>query len=68
MINLYSIECLGDLTECSNNRSLIRSLLIVDRTRRLGTMKDGSADVKKHRWFREIKWDDVLERKLKVRL
>ena len=29
-------------------------------------MKDGSADVKKHRWFREIKWDDVLGRKLKV--
>ena len=31
-------------------------------------MKDGSADVKKHRWFREIKWDDVLGRKLKVNL
>ncbi|XP_063682792.1 cAMP-dependent protein kinase catalytic subunit PRKX-like isoform X1 [Bolinopsis microptera] len=47
------------------SKSLIRSLLTVDRTRRLGTMKDGSADVKKHRWFREIKWDDVLDRKLK---
>ena len=30
-------------------------------------MKDGSADVKKHRWFREMKWDDVLDRKLKVK-
>ena len=39
----------------------------MDRTRRLGTMKDGSADVKKHRWFREMKWDDVLDRKLKVK-
>lgn len=47
------------------SKSLIRSLLTVDRTRRLGTMKDGSADVKKHRWFREINWDDVTARKLK---
>lgn len=29
-------------------------------------MKNGSADVKGHKWFKEINWDDVYKRKLKV--
>ena len=37
-----------------------------DRTRRLGNMKNGSADVKGHKWFKEVNWDDVYQRKLKV--
>ena len=47
-------------------RDLIRKLLVQDRTRRLGNMKNGSADVKGHKWFKEVNWDDVYQRKLKV--
>nr|XP_048716004.1 cAMP-dependent protein kinase catalytic subunit PRKX isoform X2 [Caretta caretta] len=44
---------------------LIKKLLVVDRTRRLGNMKNGADDVKRHRWFRSIDWDAVPQRKLK---
>ncbi|XP_069053593.1 cAMP-dependent protein kinase catalytic subunit PRKX isoform X2 [Lepisosteus oculatus] len=44
---------------------LIKKLLVTDRTRRLGNMKNGADDVKKHRWFKSIEWDVVPQRKLK---
>ncbi|XP_075450688.1 cAMP-dependent protein kinase catalytic subunit PRKX isoform X2 [Ascaphus truei] len=46
-------------------KDLIKKLLVVDRTRRLGNMKNGAEDVKRHRWFRSIDWDAVPQRKLK---
>lgn len=29
-------------------------------------MKNGSNDVKGHKWFKDINWDDVSQKKLKV--
>ncbi|KAM7177441.1 cAMP-dependent protein kinase catalytic subunit PRKX [Macrochelys suwanniensis] len=46
-------------------KDLIKKLLVVDRTRRLGNMKNGADDAKRHRWFRSIDWDAVPQRKLK---
>ncbi|KAM9577387.1 cAMP-dependent protein kinase catalytic subunit PRKX isoform 5-T5 [Trichechus inunguis] len=46
-------------------RDLIRKLLVVDRTRRLGNMKNGANDVKRHRWFRTVDWEGVPNRRLK---
>uniref|UniRef100_A0A8C4VUL6 Protein kinase domain-containing protein n=1 Tax=Gopherus evgoodei TaxID=1825980 RepID=A0A8C4VUL6_9SAUR len=46
-------------------KDLIKKLLVVDRTRRLGNMKNGADDVKRHRWFRSTDWDAVPQRKLK---
>ncbi|EHB11629.1 Serine/threonine-protein kinase PRKX [Heterocephalus glaber] len=46
-------------------KDLIKKLLVVDRTRRLGNMKNGAEDVKRHRWFRAVDWDSVPQRKLK---
>ncbi|XP_044792655.1 cAMP-dependent protein kinase catalytic subunit PRKX isoform X6 [Bubalus bubalis] len=46
-------------------KDLIRKLLVTDRTRRLGNMKNGAEDVKQHRWFRVVDWGAVPERKLK---
>ncbi|KAK3763215.1 hypothetical protein RRG08_052550 [Elysia crispata] len=45
-------------------KDLIKKLLIPDRTRRLGNMKNGSEDIKRHKWFKGQDWDDVLNRKL----
>lgn len=45
-------------------RDLIRKLLSHDRTRRLGNMKNGSEDVKNHRWFKRLVWKDVHDKKL----
>ncbi|KAM9181042.1 cAMP-dependent protein kinase catalytic subunit PRKX [Dugong dugon] len=46
-------------------KDLIRKLLVVDRTRRLGNMKNGANDVKRHRWFRTVDWEGVPNRRLK---
>ncbi|KAB0342605.1 hypothetical protein FD754_019531, partial [Muntiacus muntjak] len=46
-------------------KDLIKKLLVTDRTKRLGNMKNGAEDVKQHRWFRLVDWGAVPERKLK---
>ena len=46
-------------------KDIIKKLLVNDRTKRLGTMKNGSEDVKRHKWFRGIEWDTVPELRLK---
>ncbi|XKL61565.1 hypothetical protein PGB90_008622 [Kerria lacca] len=46
-------------------KDLIKKLLVQDRTKRLGNMKNGAEDVKRHRWFKHIDWQDVVNRRLK---
>ena len=59
-------------------RELIKKLLVQDRTKRLGNMKAGAEDVKKHRlpecpglpalpprWFKSLDWEEVYHRQLK---
>jgi len=40
-------------------KDLIKKLLVKDRTRRLGSMKGGAEDVKNHRFFYSLDWQDV---------
>lgn len=46
-------------------KDLIKKLLVPDRTKRLGNMKHGAEDVKRHRWFKSLVWEDVYYKKLK---
>ncbi|XP_067260578.1 cAMP-dependent protein kinase catalytic subunit PRKX isoform X3 [Chanodichthys erythropterus] len=46
-------------------KDLIKKFLVIDRARRLGNMKNGADDVKKHRWFKSVDWESVPCRKLK---
>ncbi|XP_059622326.1 cAMP-dependent protein kinase catalytic subunit 3 [Phlebotomus argentipes] len=46
-------------------KDLVKKLLVLDRTKRMGNMKNGSDDVKRHRWFKHLDWTDVYNRKLK---
>ncbi|KAJ3288690.1 hypothetical protein HDU79_004649 [Rhizoclosmatium sp. JEL0117] len=43
-----------------NAKDLIKRLLTADRTKRLGNLKLGSDDIKKHRWFRGVDWNGLL--------
>ncbi|KAJ3285934.1 hypothetical protein HK104_009247 [Borealophlyctis nickersoniae] len=43
-------------------RDLIKRLLTADRTKRLGNLKAGSEDIKKHKWFRGVDWDALLKK------
>jgi len=45
-------------------KDLLKKLLVPDRTKRLGNMKNGGEDVRRHRWFKHLDWDDVYKRKL----
>lgn len=45
-------------------KDLIKKLLVSDRTKRLGTMKNGAEDIKRHKWFKSINWDIVPLKKL----
>ncbi|XP_059483886.1 cAMP-dependent protein kinase catalytic subunit PRKX isoform X1 [Neocloeon triangulifer] len=45
-------------------KDLIKKLLVADRTKRLGNMKNGAEDIKRHRWFKVFDWQDVIGRKL----
>ena len=46
-------------------KDLIKKLLTSDRTKRLGSMKNGSDDIKRHKWFKSIvDWEQVVQKKL----
>ena len=48
----------------SASRDLIKKLLAQDRSKRLGNLKDGVSDVKKHRFFKGIDWDALLKKQV----
>lgn len=45
-------------------KDLLRNLLQVDLSRRYGNLKDGPADIKKHRWFRSTNWLMIYHQKI----
>ncbi|KAJ3374470.1 serine/threonine protein kinase, AGC [Allomyces arbusculus] len=45
-------------------RDLIRNLLAHDWTKRLGALKGGASDIKNHRWFANIDWDELVARRV----
>jgi protein kinase X len=36
---------------------------MIHRTKRLGCMKNGARDIKCHRWFNDVDWNDVYNKK-----
>merc|ERR1712212_1140948 len=46
-------------------KDLVSNLLEEDSNKRLGCMKAGAEDIKRHRWFKTIDWDEVYCRQLK---
>ncbi|KAJ3222932.1 hypothetical protein HK099_001738 [Clydaea vesicula] len=45
-------------------KDFIKRLLTSDRTRRLGNLKEGSADVKAHQWFKGVDWKALLRKEV----
>eukprot|EP00003_Mantamonas_plastica_P018723 TRINITY_DN3056_c1_g1_i3.p1 TRINITY_DN3056_c1_g1~~TRINITY_DN3056_c1_g1_i3.p1 ORF type:complete len:236 (+),score=40.06 TRINITY_DN3056_c1_g1_i3:209-916(+) len=42
-------------------KDIIKRFLTPDRTKRLGNLKNGAHDVKRHRWFRSVNFEELLE-------
>ncbi|GBP06915.1 cAMP-dependent protein kinase catalytic subunit [Eumeta japonica] len=53
-------------TMSKNCRGIVKGLLQVDNTKRLGSLKGGTYDIKSHPWFHEIKWQDILLQRLEA--
>ncbi|KAI9263207.1 kinase-like domain-containing protein [Phascolomyces articulosus] len=47
-------------------KDLLKRLLVGDLTKRLGNLKGGSEDVKRHRWFRGVDWIGLLDKTVRA--
>lgn len=50
----------------SSAKDLLKRLLVIDRTRRLGNLKGGADDVKMHKWLRGTDWLGLLKKTTRV--
>ncbi|KAJ3043967.1 hypothetical protein HDV00_003494 [Rhizophlyctis rosea] len=50
----------------SSAKDLIKRLLTADRTKRLGNLRAGSEDIKRHKWFRGVDWDLLLRKQVQA--
>eukprot|EP00439_Symbiodinium_sp_Y106_P070075 s2721_g12.t1 len=47
-------------------KSLVKKLLTPDLGKRFGNLKNGAADIKEHKWFKDLSWDDLLAKKIEA--
>ena len=45
-------------------KSLVKHLLVADLSKRYGNLKNGAEDIKNHRWFANIDWKMLYEKKI----
>lgn len=50
----------------SKCKSLVKHLLRRDLSKRYGNLKNGAQDLKEHRFFEDINYENLLQRKLKA--
>jgi len=46
----------------SNAKSIVKHLVVADLSRRYGNLKNGVKDIKEHRWFSAIDFDDLRKK------
>lgn len=49
-----------------NAKSLDKHLLTAELGKRYGNLKNGVEDVKRHRWFKTISWDDLVNKRVEA--
>jgi len=47
-----------------NAKGLVKKLLTADLGKRYGNLKNGVDDIKQHKWFKDINWADLLDKKV----
>jgi protein kinase A len=47
-------------------KDLLKNLLQVDLTKRIGNLKNGVTDIKQHKWFQSTDWMAIYEKRNKA--
>ncbi len=47
-------------------KDLLKNLLQVDLTKRIGNLKNGVTDIKQHKWFHNTDWIQIFEKAKKA--
>jgi serine/threonine protein kinase len=47
-----------------NAKGLVKKLLTADLGKRYGNLKNGVEDIKTHKWFKEINWEELSDKKI----
>jgi len=50
----------------ANAKDLVKKLLTADRTKRIGNLKSGAEDIKQHKWFKGLEWQEMWDCKLEA--
>jgi len=45
-------------------KDLIKRLLMHDRAKRFGCLKNGAEDIQKHKWYKGMDWEQLLQRRI----
>jgi len=45
-------------------KDLLKKLLVRDRTKRIGSSKNGAEDIKKHKWYRGLNWAALYNKQI----
>lgn len=46
-------------------KDLVKNLLVSDVTKRFGNLKNGANDIKQHKWYSTLNWNDLIKKKLR---
>ena len=49
-----------------NAKELLKRLLTADKTKRIGCLKAGAEDIKKHKWFRGLNWAALYNKQMQA--
>ena len=47
-------------------KDFIHEILQPDPTRRIGNLRDGPFDIKRHKWFKKVPWGSLLAQRVKA--
>ena len=47
-------------------KSLVKHILVVDLSKRYGNLKKGVQDIKKHRFFKDLDWNSLIKKEIKM--
>lgn len=50
----------------SHAKSLVKHLLVMDLSKRYGNLKKKAEDIKRHRWFKNLDWNELVNKNIKM--